>query len=153
MRFYTRWFKLTFLSPSWRSLNLWKDHHPKKVTKNWEKWDTVFCVNNSRFMLGYSQRNKTQVIPSYAPNMISMVRNGIQLSILHSLKLRVRAWKQAGSQKERIVFQPSIFRCKLLVSGRVWPVDPSLWCWVLPQISMDDVGGFSRRRAQQKDLM
>ena len=27
------------------------------------------------------------------------------------------------SQKETIVFQPSIFRCELLVSGRVHPVD------------------------------
>ena len=31
-----------------------------------------------------------------------------------------RPWKQLGPQKERIVFQPSIFRGELLVSGRVW---------------------------------
>ena len=35
----TRWSKVTFLSPSWRSLNLWKGHlsTPKKVTKNCQK--------------------------------------------------------------------------------------------------------------------
>ena len=34
--FPTRWFKVTFSFPSWRSLNLWNGHfnHPKKVTKN-----------------------------------------------------------------------------------------------------------------------
>ena len=34
--FLARWFKVTFLSPSWRSLNLPKGsfNHPKKVTKN-----------------------------------------------------------------------------------------------------------------------
>ena len=37
---------------------------------------------------------------------------------IHSLKLTVRPWKRP-SQKETIVFQPSIFRCKLLVSRRV----------------------------------
>ena len=25
-KMYTRWFKITFLSPNWRSLNLWKGH-------------------------------------------------------------------------------------------------------------------------------
>ena len=47
----TRWFKVTFSSPSWRSLNHWKGslNNPKKVTKNcqervffvvskWPKW-------------------------------------------------------------------------------------------------------------------
>ena len=47
----TRWFKVTFSSPSWRSLNQWKGslNNPKKVTKNcqervffvvskWPKW-------------------------------------------------------------------------------------------------------------------
>ena len=38
-----------------------------------------------------------------------------------SLKLTARPWKSAETQKERIVFQPSIFRCELLVSGRVQP--------------------------------
>ena len=28
----SRWFRETFLSPSWRSLNPWKGNHPKKVT-------------------------------------------------------------------------------------------------------------------------
>ena len=37
--------------------------------------------------------------------------------LLHFLKLKALARKQ--SQKEWIVFQPSIFRCKLLVSGRI----------------------------------
>ena len=33
---HTRWFKVTFSSPSWRSLNHWKGslNHPKKVTLN-----------------------------------------------------------------------------------------------------------------------
>ena len=41
----TRWFKVTFLSPSWRSLNLWKGHslnHPKKVTKNCQVYSIKF---------------------------------------------------------------------------------------------------------------
>ena len=35
-----------------------------------------------------------------------------------------RPWKEAGHQKETIVFQPSMSRCELLVSGRVnkWAV-------------------------------
>ena len=36
-KMYTRRFKVTFVSPSWRSLNPFKGsrfHHPKKVTKN-----------------------------------------------------------------------------------------------------------------------
>ena len=39
---YTRWFKVTFLSPIWRSLNPFKGslNHPKKVTKNCQ----VLCV-------------------------------------------------------------------------------------------------------------
>ena len=35
-KLYAKWFKVTFWSPSWRSLNLLKGslHHPKKVTLN-----------------------------------------------------------------------------------------------------------------------
>ena len=41
---------------------------------------------------------------------------------VHSLKLTVRPWKKAETQKERIVFQPSIFRG--YVAGRVPPQLP-----------------------------
>ena len=37
-----------------------------------------------------------------------------------SLKLTANALKIEASQKETIVFQPSIFRCELLVLGRVY---------------------------------
>ena len=35
---HARWFKVTFLTPSWRSLNLFKRslNHPQKVTKKWQ---------------------------------------------------------------------------------------------------------------------
>ena len=36
-------------------------------------------------------------------------------------KTNLAPWKWAETQKEWIVFQPSIFRCQLLVSGRVTP--------------------------------
>ena len=40
---------------------------------------------------------------------------------LPSLKLTAKTPENRVSQKERIVFQPSIFRCELLFSGMVFP--------------------------------
>ena len=40
------------------------------------------------------------------------------IDYIHSLKLTVRTCQVAPSQKETIIFQPSIFRCKLAVSFR-----------------------------------
>ena len=39
--------------------------------------------------------------------------------VVSSLKLTAKAPENGPSQKETIVFQPSIFRCELLVSGGV----------------------------------
>ena len=45
----SRWFKVTFSSPSWRSLNHWKGslNHPKKVTKNCQAQE-VWIPQNSQ---------------------------------------------------------------------------------------------------------
>ena len=43
----TRWFKVTFLSPSWRSLNLWKGHFniPKRSLAELPRRDLCFARN------------------------------------------------------------------------------------------------------------
>ena len=51
---------------------------------------------------------------NYSP--LKNVAKGTQQ--IHSLKLTVRTLK-IGHPKEKLIFQPSFFRCELLVSGRV----------------------------------
>ena len=43
---HSRWFKVTFWSPSWRSLSHLKGslNHPKKVTLNHQVWVVSFCL-------------------------------------------------------------------------------------------------------------
>ncbi len=52
---------------------------------------------------------------------------------IHSLKLTAKAPKNKPGPKRKLVFQPSIFRCKLLVSGRVYSmiyVDISIYLYI-----------------------
>ena len=62
----------------------------------------------------------------------SYVRRLPRFNVLHSLKRTASEspWKigHPTPQKETIIFQPSISRCELLVSGRIaWIVFPSVW--------------------------
>ena len=39
---FARWFKVTPLSPSWRSLNLWKGHLTIPKRSHWITWSVIF---------------------------------------------------------------------------------------------------------------
>ena len=64
------------------------------------------------------QRCLTQPIISHGKMNFDLSRIS---NYVYSLKLTAIAPENRPSQKERIVFQPSIFRGELLVSGRVTP--------------------------------
>ena len=67
---HSRWFKVTFSSPSWRSLNLWRGalNHPKKVKKNCQVvtnqiWDASYTSQDAvvaywRFFWGSTNLKK-----------------------------------------------------------------------------------------------
>ena len=62
-----RWFKVTFSSPSWRSLNHWKGSldHPKKVKKN--------CQDDGRTNLVEWPYPAVAFVVNFVQNMIQIV--------------------------------------------------------------------------------
>ena len=80
------------------------------------------------FVLDHVPACVMKVCHTYRSECIIEIFLMIDPIILPSLKLTVRTWKWAKSQKETIVFQPSIFRCKnvsfrgctLLITHKNW---------------------------------
>ena len=85
----TWWFKVTFLPPSWRSLNLPKGsfNHPKKVAKNCQsKFDSCFYYLFFNHLPLLQKRVQSKDERSYARNLH------------HARRGRRRGWVGVGSE-------------------------------------------------------
>ena len=95
-----------------KSLRWW---HPLTSRKSWGHWWHVESPIQSKkekiFFIRY--------VCVFHGICFLFYKSHFENILYTPLKLTVRTWKWAGSQKERIVFQPWILWCNSLVSGRV----------------------------------
>ena len=109
---------------SWRS---WLKHLAPsncwwKISPCREFWEpSIEIVGNQLRNLKWCRPNFRSINIKYYKQPVASNEN-----LYFSLKLTVGPWKKSRAPKgNRIVFQPSIFRCKLWVSGRVFSLGES----------------------------
>ena len=160
---FTRWFKVTFVSPIWRSLNPLKGslNHPKKVTA-WitRKW--LFRVPGSHHQLDYwtpedwlfnSLQNFRSKFMAKHIWKVTFLKKTSPFFTEHDdeegvifLKLTLRTWKWMIGRWIHFSFgatEKNPGRCELLVSGRVislkvcWHLN-GCFSWMMNQIFIEN---------------
>ena len=105
---YTRWFKVTFWSPSWRSLNPLKGslNHPKKVTLNHQAYKLVILLEGIIFTSILQQIPYSKVLAFSTTQLPNLIRLNTTLEKV-TWKFEVVSHPQKETEQ---VFQPSIFQ-------------------------------------------